>query len=215
MQQRHRRFARRDELDLTQGEFAVLRRLSTPQKIQGFLDTVPINHEIGGETVLSVREVLRQKRAHCIEGALLAACALWVHGDPPRVMHLDCAASDYPHVVALFHRNGCWGAISKSNNLPLRHRDPVYRTLGELAMSYFHEYCDRHGRRTLRSYSRPFDLRRVDPKCWVTNRGSCWETHDRLAAAWHYPLVSRRQERQLSRRDPFERKQSRVAQYPR
>jgi len=215
MQHRHLRHARRNELGLTQREFAILHRLSTPQKIQGFLDRVPANHEFGGETVLSVREVLRQKRAHCIEGALLAACALWVHGEPPLAMHLDCAASDYPHIVALFHRNGCWGAISKSNHLSVRYRDPVYRTLRELAMSYFHEYYDRHGRQTLRSYSRPFDLRRIDPKCWVTNDQACWETHDRLAAAWHYPLISMRQERQLSRRDPFERKQSRVAQYPR
>ena len=215
MQQRRQRLARRDELDLTQRELAVLRRLSTPQKIQRFLDAVPINHEIGGETVLSVREVLRQKRAHCIEGALLAACALWVHGEPPLLMHLDCAECDYPHLVALFRRNGCWGAISKTNHLPLRYRDPVYRTLRELAMSYFHEYCDRHGRRTLRSYSRPFDLRRIEPERWVTNDRSCWETHDRLAAARHYPLVSTRQASNLSRRDRFEREQSRMAQYPR
>lgn len=214
MRQGHRRFARRDELDLTQREFAALRRLSTPQKVQIFLDAVPINHEIGGETVLSVREVLRQKRAHCIEGALLAACALWVHGERPLVMHLDCATSDYPHLVALFRRSGCWGAISKTNHLPLRYRDPVYRTLRELAMSYFHEYCNRRGQQTLRSYSRPFDLRRVDPKVWVTNEQSCWEMHDRLAATWHYPLISLRQEHRLSRRDSFEREQSLVAQYP-
>ena len=123
---------------------------------------MPANHEVGGETILSVREVLRQRRAHCIEGAFVAACALWIHGDPPLVMHLDCDASDYPHVVALFRRGGHWGALSKTNGVALRYRDPVYRTLRELTLSYFHEYANRRGDKTLRSYSGAFDLRRID-----------------------------------------------------
>ena len=89
--------------------------------------------------------------------------ALWVHGDPPLVMHLDCDQSDYPHVIALFRRHGAWGAISKTNGAPLRYRDPIYRTLRELALSYFHEYSNRRGHKTLRSYSMPFDMRRLDP----------------------------------------------------
>src|SRR4029079_762667 len=128
------KFARCGEIGLAPGEFATLWRLDTPQKIQGWLNATPINHELDGETVLSVREVIRQRRAHCIEGAMFAACALWVHGDPPLVMHLDCHESDYPHVIALFRRSGAWGAISKTNGAPLRYRDPVYRTLRELAM---------------------------------------------------------------------------------
>ena len=111
-----RRRARREDLGLTPGEYAVLGRLSHPHKIQAFLNATPINHEPDGETVLSVREVIRQRRAHCIEGAMFAACALWVHGDPPLVMHLDCHLSDYPHVIALFRRHGSWGAISKTNS---------------------------------------------------------------------------------------------------
>ena len=198
---------------LTSLEVAVLRRLNTPQKIQRFVTAVPINEEPDGETVLSVREVLRQNRAHCIEGALVAACALWILGEPPLVMHLDAATTDYPHVVCLFRRNGCWGAISKTNHLPLRFRDPVYRTLRELSMSYFHEYCDRGSRQTLRSYSRAFDLRRVEPALWVTNRESCWEVHDRLAESRHYDLVSRGQARLLSLRDAFEREHHRHTQY--
>jgi hypothetical protein len=211
------RFDRRSrhlrENGLTNRELAVLRRLDTPQKIQRFVTAVPNNEERNGETVLSVREVLRQNRAHCIEGALVAACALWVLGEPPLVMHLDAATTDYPHVMCLFRRDGCWGAISKTNHLPLRFRDPVYRTLRELSMSYFHEYCDRGGRQTLRSYSRAFDLRRIDPALWVTNRESCWEVHDNLAASRHYDLVSRGQVRLLSRRDAFERERHRYAQY--
>ena len=210
-----RRRARREDLGLTPGEFAVLRRLSHPHKIQAFLNETPINHEPDGETVLSVREVIRQKRAHCIEGAMFAACALWVHGDPPLVMHLDCHESDYPHVIALFRRNGAWGAISKTNGAPLRFRDPIYRTLRELSMSYFHEYSNKRGHKTLRSYSIWFDMRRVPIEEWVTNPKSCWETHDLLTDLRHYPLITRPQERALSRRDKFERQAGKIVQYPR
>ena len=210
----YRRFARREDLGLTRSEFAVLRRLSTPQKIQSFLNAICVNHEAGGETILSVREVLAQRRAHCIEAALVGACAFWIHGEPPWVMHLDCVPTDYPHVVALFRRSGAWGAISKSNGAPLRYRDPIYRSLRELAMSYFHEYSDSHGRKTLRSYSAAFDLRRVDSALWVTSKHACLETNDHLASARHYPLLTRGQERLLARRDPFERRAATMVEYP-
>jgi len=215
MAARHQHPASCADLRVTRSEFALLARLSTPQKIQAFLNAIPANHELGGETILSVREVLRQRRAHCIEGAFVAACALWVHGDPPLVMHMDCAPSDYPHVVALFRRGGAWGAISKTNGAVLRFRDPVYRNLRELAMSYFHEYCDRHGRKTLRSYSTAFDLRRIDPALWVTRDSACGEVNDRLAALRHYPLISARQQRLLAPRDAFEREVAKVVEYPR
>ena len=209
-----RRRARREDLGLGPGEFIVLARLSSPEKIQAYLNAIPINHEPDGETVLSVREVIRQRRAHCIEGAMLAACALWVHGEPPLVMHLDCDESDYPHVLTLFRRNGAWGAISKTNGAPLRYRDPIYRTLRELTMSYFHEYSNRRGHKTLRSYSGSFDLRRIDTGLWVTNAKSCWETHDRLTDLRHYPLITPRQARLLARRDKFERQASKLVEYP-
>ena len=208
------RSASRAHLGLSAGEFAVLRRLSSPEKIQAWLNATPINHEVGGETVLSVREVIRQRRAHCIEGAMFAACALWVHGDPPLVMHLDCHESDYPHVIALFRRNGCWGALSKTNGAPLRYRDPIYRTPRELALTYFHEYSNKRGHKTLRSYSVPFDLRRMELADWVTSEKSCWKAHDRLAELRHYPLISRRQERLLTKRDAFERQAGKLVEYP-
>src|SRR6059058_1733298 len=116
-----RRTARCDDLGLTRAEFALLKRLDTPEKIQRFINAIPANYEAGGETVLSVREVLRQRRAHCIEGAFVAACALWVNHRPPLVMHLDCDPADWPHVVALFRRARAWGAISKSNHIGLRY----------------------------------------------------------------------------------------------
>jgi hypothetical protein len=209
------RRARREALRLTRREFAALDRLTTPQRIQAFINAIPANHETCGETILSVREVLRQRRAHCIEGAFVAACALWVHGDPAFVMHMDCAPSDYPHVVALFRRGGAWGAISKTNGTALRFRDPVYRTLRELAMSYFHEYSDRRGRKTLRGHSGAFDLRKLHPALWVSNDRNCTEVADRLAALRHYPLITATQQRQLSPRDAFERKVAKVVEYPR
>ncbi len=201
-------------LGLTRAERAVLARLDTPERIQEFLYAIPSNHEPDGETVLSVREVLRQRRAHCIEGAFVAACALWLHGEPPLLMHLDCDPSDHPHVIALFRRGNCWGAISKTNGVRLRYRDPVYRSLRELAMSYFHEYNNKRGERTLRGYTRPYDLRRVHPALWVTNGSACWEIHDRLAALHHVPLVTPAQVRRLSRLDPFERRIGKLHQYP-
>jgi hypothetical protein len=210
----HRRSARREDLGLTRAEFAVLRRLDTPQKIQLFVNAIPANHEIGGETVLSVREVLRQRRAHCIEGAFVAACALWIHGDPPLVMYLDCDASDYPHVLALFRRGKAWGAISKHNGPQLRFRDPIYRSLRELVMSYFHEYFNKRGRKTLRGYSRAFDLRRLDPALWVTCDKACREANDRVAGLSCYALVDRRQARLLSPRDAFERRTAKMVEYP-
>jgi hypothetical protein len=199
------RFARRKDLGLSKGEFAVLRRLSTPRRIQDFLNEMSPNFEIDGQTCLSVREVLRQRRAHCIEGAMLAACALWVHGEPPLLLDLR-AERDYDHVVALFRRGRCWGAISKTNPALLRWRDPVYRSLRELAMSYLHEYANKRSQKTLRSYAGPFDLRRLDPGLWITNGKNCWDVGATLDDLRHRPLLTKRQARTLRLRDTVERK---------
>lgn len=207
--------ASRGDLGLTAREFALLRPLSTPQKVQAFIDAIPTNHELGGETTYSVREVLRNRRAHCIEAAFVAACAQWIHGEPPLLMHLDCAESDAPHVVALYRRRGFFGAISKSNSALLRFRDPAYRTLRELALSYLHEYTDKRGNKTLRSYSRAFDLRRVPPAAWVASPDSCAAVDDRLASLPHYPLVTPAQARGLARRSPFERRIAALVEHPR
>jgi hypothetical protein len=208
-----KRFARRKDLGLAPAEFRVLERLDSPEKIQAYLDRIPQNFEPDGDTALSIREVLRQRRAHCIEGAMLAAAALWVHGERPLLLDLS-AVNDYDHVVALFRRNGCWGAISKTNHYALRYRDPIYRSLRELAITYFHEYSNRRGRKTLRRYSRPLDLRSIDPKLWATNGKDCWEVTERLEALPHYPLVTGRQERTLRRSDDVERRAYRLRHHP-
>lgn len=199
-----KRFASREDLGLTKAEFAILRRLNTPKKIQAYLDAIPQNFEIGGETCLSVREALGQRRALCIEGAVIAAAALWVHGEPPLLLDLK-AEHDSDHVVAIYRRGRCWGAISKTNGPVLRWRDPIYRNLRELAMSYFHEYTNGRHQKTLRSYSRAFDLRRLDPEQWVTNTKQCWDLGWALEAAHHYPLITRHQHKLLRLRDSIER----------
>jgi hypothetical protein len=201
-----------EDLGLNKSEFAVLRRLATPAKIQAFLFSLKQNFEPRGDTCRSVRSVLREGNAHCIEGALVAAAALWVHGEPPLLFDLR-AIKDSDHVVTLFRRRGHWGALSKTNGPGLRYRDPVYRNLRELAMSFVHEYANKRGRKTLREYSVPFDLRRIDPKIWVTGGKNAWEVGERLDEARHYRIVSRAQEKLLLRRDPYESRVAGVTQY--
>jgi hypothetical protein len=200
------RRARRQDLGLTPAEFAVLRRLDSPQKIQRFLYGLDQNFELDGDSCQTVQEVLRTRRAHCIEGAMLAACAFWVHGEPPLLMDMR-AVRDYDHVVAVFRRHGRWGAISKTNGIGLRWRDPVYRTLRELAISYFHEYCNRRDHKTLREFSLPLDLRRVKPEIWVAGRKKhAWDVPEALDALRHFKLMSGRHLKSVTRRDEFERK---------
>jgi hypothetical protein len=209
---RRKRQATREDLGLTRAEFAILRRLGTPEKIQQFVSAIPHNWELGGETCLSVRETLRQRRALCIEGAMVAAAALWVHGEAPLIMDLR-ATRDYDHIVTLFRRNGRWGAISKTNGPFLRWRDPVYRSLRELAMSYIHEYHNRRYQKTLREYSAAFDLRRVAPKLWVTGEKHCWDVGEMIDEARHYRMLTKKQEKRLRLRDALERKAAKLRQH--
>ena len=132
----------RAESGLTKEEFAALKKLSTPIKIQNFLDALPMNFEKDGDTHRSPRAVLRAGKAHCIEGAMLAAAALWIQGEPPLILNLSArmGKGDVDHVIALYKRGGAWGAVSKTNHAVLRFRDPIYRTLRELAASYFNEW---------------------------------------------------------------------------
>jgi hypothetical protein len=209
-----KRFARREDLGLTPAEFAVLRRLDTPQKIQAYVYELKQNFEVGGDTCRPVRAVLRTQSAHCIEGAMLAACAFWVHGEPPLLLDMR-AVRDLDHVVALFRRHGRWGAISKTNGVGLRWRDPVYRSLRELAMSYFHEYTNRRDHKTLREFSLPYDLRRVDPKVWVSGEKNAWPVAEALDEIHHWSLVNGRHLKAVARRDPFERRAAVLMQYRR
>ena len=191
---------------LNRREQAILRKLSTPRKIQDFLDRLPVNYEKSGDTHFSPRRVLREGKAHCVEGALLAAAALWMHGKPPLLLDLKTIEFDDEHVVALFKEHGHWGAISKTNHAVVRYRDPIYKTVRELAMSYYHEYFrDRDGLKTLASYSRPFDLRTLGDY-WVTSEKDLWELDDILNRVPHYKVVPKKCRRLVRRATPFERK---------
>jgi hypothetical protein len=207
-----KRFAHASDLGLEQRQFALLARLDTPQKIQMYLHDLRQNFEPDGDTCRPVGEVLRTQRAHCIEGAMLAAAALWVHGEPPLLLDMR-AQHDFDHVVTLFRRNGRWGAISKTNGIGLRWRDPVYLTLRELAMSYFHEYTNKRNHKTLREYSVPYDLRRLDTAIWVSGKENCWEVAERLDEIRHFKLVNGHHLRAVARRDPFERRIGGLGQY--
>src|SRR4051812_1191460 len=207
-----KRFTRPSDLGLAPGEFAVLRRLDTPQKIQAYLLALKQNFEHDGESCRPVREVIRTGRAHCIEGAMLAAAALWAHGEPPLLLDMR-AEHDFDHVVAIFKRHGRWGAISKTNGIGLRWRDPVYRSLRELAMSYFHEYYNGHAHKTLREYSVPYDLRRMDASIWVSGTKNCWVVGEKLDEIRHFKLVNGRHLKAVTRRDPFERRIGVLGQY--
>jgi hypothetical protein len=182
-----------------------LRALRTPERIQAFLDALPINHEKRGETCFSPASVLRKRKAHCLEGALLAATALMLAGERPLLMNLMTGPGDDDHAVALFRRNGLWGALSKTNHAVLRYRDPIYRTPRELALSYFHEYfLGTTGRKTLRAYSLPFNLRRFGTR-WTTSEKDLWPIAYALRGAPHLPIAPKKALANARRASAFER----------
>ncbi len=200
---------------LSSKELAVLRRLSTPQKIQDFLDKLPINYEKNGETCHSPRLALRAGKAHCIEGALITAVALWLQGEKPLLLDLKTLNIniDSDHVVALYKKNGYWGAISKTNHAVLRFRDPIYKTVRELALSYFHEYfLPTTGQKTLRSYSRPFSLARFGHK-WITSEEGLWHIAEALDESPHFPIIPKGSGKHLRPSSPIERKAGSITEW--
>lgn len=182
-------------------EREVLRRLSSPEKIQWFLDCeIGYNKEKEGPTCRSPRRVLQDRVAQCLEGALFGAAALRVQGFAPLLLDLE-AVRDDDHVLAIYRVRGHWGAIAKSNFAGLRFREPVYRSLRELVMSYFEHYYNDSGEKTLRAYSRPVNLSRFDRIGWMTAEQDLWEIADYLCGIQHRPLLTRPIERRLYRVD--------------
>jgi hypothetical protein len=178
----------RADAGFTPGELRRLRALRTPAGIQRALDAMPYHL---APTAWSPRRVLREWTAHCFEGAVFAAAALRVLGFPPLLLDLE-AVQDTDHVLAVFRIRGHWGAIGKSNFSGLRYREPVYRSLRELAMSYFEDYVNLRGDRTLRAYSRPVNLARFDRAHpgWMTGDGEVWWIAEHLLRIPHRPLLT-------------------------
>lgn len=189
-------------IGLTREETDVFRKLNTPEKIQDFLTSIPINFEPQGDTCYSARLALQMNRCHCIEAAFIAAGALLLHGEKALLLDFQ-AHGDDDHVLALFKNGKHWGAISKSNSIWLRWRDPVYASPRELAMSYFHEYVN-ETHKTLRRISRPFDIGKYDPDYWLTSQENCWSMALEIDASPHVELISEAQARRLKLRDRFE-----------
>jgi hypothetical protein len=173
------------------------RRLSSPMRIQEYLDGLRYNTEADGETFRSPRRVLRDGTANCIEGAVLAAAAFRLAGQPPLIMDLT-AVHDEDHVIAVFRRDRHWGAIGTSKFTGLRFREPVYRTLRELAMSYFEHYYNLRGERTLRGYGRPVNLARFDGIEWMTTEVDLWPIAEHLEGIPHVSLLTPAMARKLS-----------------
>jgi hypothetical protein len=182
---------------LSRAEVRTLRALKTPAMIQKFVDTLPYAY---AHTARSPQRALREQKGHCLEGALVAAAALRLRGYPPLLMDLE-AVHDDDHVIALFRDRGLWGGIAKSNFAGLRFRAPIYRTLRELALSYFEHYYNLRGERTLRAYSGAVNLSRLDGQGWMTAEEDVWCVPELLIAARHYPLFPDRVARELPRLD--------------
>jgi len=186
-----------DSFGFTQSELRQLRALKTPAGIQKFLDDLPYNLSF---TARSPKKVLYDRRASCLEGGIFGAAALRILGFPPLIFDLE-AEQDTDHVVAIFKMRGHWGAVAKSNFTGCRYREPVYRSLRELAMSYFNIYFNLRGERTLRRYSRPVNLARFDHRQWMTSEKPIWFIAEYLCEIPHISLLTPSMEKSLTRVD--------------
>jgi hypothetical protein len=183
--------------NFTPSELRRLRALKSPEGIQTFLDRIPYHL---ADTAWSPRRVLRERTAHCLEGAIFAAAALRILGHPPLILDLE-AVRDTDHVLAVYRRHGAWGAIAASNYAGCRFRAPVYRSLRELAMSYFEDYYNGRGERTMRTFSRPVNLARFDRRGWMTTEEPVWFIAEHLLDIPHVRVLTPAQERALPRMD--------------
>jgi hypothetical protein len=182
------------DFGLTPQEIRQLKRLKTPAGIQQFLDDLPYHL---ADTAWSPRMVLKARTAHCLEGAIFAAAALRIIGYPPLLLDLE-ADQDTDHVIAIYKSHGHWGALAKSNFNGCRYREPVYRTLRELALSYFHIYFNLRGQRTLRRYSRPVNLARFDHLDWMIAEKAVWFIPEYLCDIAHSALLKPGMEKRLT-----------------
>jgi hypothetical protein len=202
-----------NQFGLSKKELRILSKLNTPIKVQNFLDKLPINQEEDGETNMSPRRVLREKKAHCIEGALLAWLALYINGEKTKIIELK-TPGEAGHIVTLYKRHGLWGAISKTNHNALRFRDPVYRSIRELVMSYFHECTnDKTGKKVLRSYSGPFDPLKRWGSDWIISEKNLDDIAEDIFDAPEKVLVPDKNLVYVRNADGFERKVGRMVEW--
>jgi hypothetical protein len=179
----------------TDSDLNVLRSLSSPHAIQEYLWNIPYSAD---EFYRSPRSVLRDRKAHCFDGALFAAAALRRIGFPPLLVDLLPNDRDDDHVLALYRVQGCWGAIAKSNYAGLTFREPIHRNLRELALSYFEQFYNVAKEKTLRGYTMPVNLERFDSINWMGNDEQLDSVADGLDAARKVKLLTPSMVRRLS-----------------
>jgi hypothetical protein len=177
------------EQALTKPEQQEWAQLTSPRKIQDFLDGIPYTNESGYRCPL---RVLRERMAHCFDGALFGAVAMRRLGHPPLIVNMLANDQDDDHMLALYRRDGHWGAVAKSNFAGLRFREPVYRTLHELVMSYFEQFYNVERKKTLRSYTVPLKLKAFDKLNWMTGGGPLEQIGRRLDEIRKVRLLTRR-----------------------
>ena len=201
----------------TEKEKKLLQKLNSPAKVQDFLNKLKFNFENppagGGETLKSPVRVLREGNAHCMEGALLGAYILSLHGFTPRILYLKATKGDYDHVIAPFKQGGLWGALSKTNHAVLRYREPIYKNVRELVMSYFHEYFLDNGVKTLRQYSALLNLN-IFGKDWMLSDKDLWYIDKALDKVKHYNILTPKTQRNLRKADKVEIKAGKITEYP-
>ena len=193
-------------------EVALIKKLNTPAKVQDFLNGLKFNFEKSGETLKSPLFALREGNVHCFEGALLGAYILSLQGFTPYVMHLKATKEDYDHIIAPFKIDGFWGALSKTNHAVLRYREPIYRNIRELAMSYFHEYFLDNGKKTLKQYSALLNLNTVKDS-WTTSEKDLWNIDKRLDKIKHYDIVPKAYLKKLRKADKVEIKAGKIVEF--
>lgn len=199
---------------LTKNEIKLFRKLNSPKKIQDFINKIPINFEKDGEdTCKSPHQVLKEKKCHCIEGAILASMILRFHKQKPLIVDLTSSKKDFDHVIAVFKWRGKWGAISKTNHAVLRYREPVYNSIRELVMSFFHEYFADDGKKTLRSYSLPVNLSKFDKKGWMGTLEDVWYIADYLVKVKHFKILNKKQIAGLRKADKIEIKAGKLIEW--
>jgi len=172
----------------------IIKKLNTPKKVQDFLDSLPFNFEEKGETYMSPQRMLAAGKMHCFEGAIFACLCLKETGIENYLVDLKVKnlKKDSDHTLCVFKTGKYWGAISKTNHSVLRWRDPIYKNVRELAMSYFHEYFLDSGEKTLKSYSKPFDIWKRFGIKWVTEEKNLDEIAEALDRSPHLNFVPKK-----------------------
>ena len=181
-------------MEWNKDEIGLFKTLDNPDKIQAFLDSIEYNPNY---ECRSPRWVMKKRSAHCFEGALFAAAALQFIGFKPLIVDMK-AFNDDDHVIAVFREDGYWGAVAKSNFTSLRFREPVYRSLRELIMSYFDFFFNINGEKSLRSYSLPFDLNSFSNRNWAITDDDLDYIGDKIESLHHFPVVSEKMIKKLN-----------------